>query len=86
MNSSANMTIGSTLNSVYNGKCLDSGQSERIFEHLFSGQMSEIELSGLVMAMKMRGETPEEISGAAKSMRKFCKRIDLGILHHPRCR
>lgn len=78
MNFSNSMTISSTLNSVYNGKCLDSGQSEKVFEHLFSGQMSEIELSGLVMAMKMRGETPEEISGAAKSMRKFCNRIDLG--------
>jgi len=78
MNYSDSMTIRSTLNSVYNGKCLDSGQSEKVFEHLFSGQMSEIELSGLVMAMKMRGETSQEISGAAKSMRKFCNRIDLG--------
>ena len=78
MNYTDNMTVNSTLNSVYNGKCLDSGQSEKVFEHLFSGQMSEIELSGLVMAMKSRGETPEEIAGAAKSMRKFCNRIDLG--------
>jgi anthranilate phosphoribosyltransferase len=40
--------------------------------------MSEIELSGMLMAMRLRGEKAEEISGAAKSMRKFCSRIDLG--------
>ncbi len=71
-------TINMMLNTVFNGKSIDSSQSEKLFEHLFSGQMSEIELSGLVMAMKLRGEKPEEISGAARSMRKFCSRIDLG--------
>jgi len=71
-------TVPMMLNSVYNGKSINSDQSEKLFEHLFSGQMSEIELSGLVMAMKLRGEKAEEISGAAKSMRKFCSNIDLG--------
>ena len=71
-------SISTMLNSVYNGKSINSTQSEKLFEYLFSGQMSEIELSGLVMAMKLRGEKAEEISGAAKSMRKFCSRIDLG--------
>lgn len=71
-------TISLMLNSVYNGKTISSTQSEELFEHLFSGRMSEIELSGLVMAMKLRGEKAEEISGAAKSMRKFCSKIDLG--------
>ena len=73
-----NQSINMTLNSVFNGNSLNSGQSEKIFEHLFSGQMSEIELSGLLMAMKLRGEKSEEISGAAKSMRKFCSGLDLG--------
>lgn len=71
-------SVTTSLNSVFNGKSLDSVQSEKIFEHLFSGQMSEIELSGLLMAMKLRGEKSEEISGAARSMRKFCSSIDLG--------
>lgn len=77
-NNSGEQSIAMMLNSVYNGKSIDSAQSEKLFEHLFSGQMSEIELSGLLMAMKLRGEKSEEISGAAQSMRKFCSRIDLG--------
>lgn len=76
--SSSEQAISIMLNSVYNGKSINSDQSEKLFEHLFSGQMSEIELSGLLMAMKLRGEKAEEISGAARSMRKFCSSIDLG--------
>ena len=78
ISSSNDQTIAMMLNSVYNGKSIDSTQSEKLFEHLFSGQMSEIELSGLLMAMKLRGEKSEEISGAAQSMRKFCSHLDLG--------
>lgn len=73
-----NHYIDLMLNSVFNGNSISSLQSEQLFEYLFSGRMSEIELSGMLMAMKLRGEKPEEISGAAKSMRKFCSRIDLG--------
>jgi len=71
-------TISTMLNSVYNGNSINSAESEILFEHLFSGHMSEIELSGLLMAMKLRGEKAQEISGAAKSMRKFCSSINLG--------
>ena len=71
-------TVNATLMSVFNGRSIDSIMSEQIFEHLFSGNLSEIELAGMLMAMKFRGETPDEISGAARSMRKFCKTLDLG--------
>jgi len=70
--------LSATLMSVYNGRSIDSIMSEKIFEHLFTGNLSEIELAGMLMAMKLRGETPEEISGAARSMRKFCRTLDLG--------
>ncbi len=78
INNINDQSINTMLNSVYNGNSINSNQSEMLFEHLFSGQMSEIELSGLLMAMKLRGEKSEEISGAAKSMRKFCSSLDLG--------
>ena len=70
--------VNATLMSVFNGRSIDSMMSEKIFEHLFTGNLSEIELAGMLMAMKLRGETPDEISGAARSMRKFCKTLDLG--------
>ncbi len=70
--------INETLLSVYNGMSIDSLMSEKLFEHLFNGNLSEIELAGMLMAMRLRGETPDEISGAVRSMRKFCRNLDLG--------
>lgn len=70
--------ISRSISSVFNGEKLSADESESLFMHLFSGNISEVELSGLLIAMKLRGETSEEISGAARSMRKFSNRLDLG--------
>lgn len=70
--------ISRSIASVFNGGKLSTEESESLFMHLFSGNISEVELSGILIAMKLRGETPEEISGAARSMRRFSTKIDLG--------
>ncbi len=70
--------INRSILSVFNGERLSTEESESLFMHLFSGNISEVELSGILIAMKMRGETSEEISGAARSMRRFSTKIDLG--------
>lgn len=70
--------ISRTISSVFNGGRLSCEESESLFMHLFSGNISEVELSGILIAMKLRGETPEEISGAAKSMRRFSTKLSLG--------
>lgn len=59
------------LKDVYNGKKMNASETEELFTSIFEGKLSEIELSALLMTMKTRGETAEEITGAAKSMRKF---------------
>jgi len=69
--------IKSVMNSLYEGKSLSETDSQFIFGEIFSGKLSEIELSGLLIALKMKGETAEEISGAAKSMKAFCNSIDV---------
>lgn len=70
--------ISRSIASLFNGGKLSSEESECLFMHLFSGNISEAELGGILIAMKLRGETPEEISGAARSMRRFSTKIDLG--------
>ncbi len=53
------------------GNTLSMEQSEVLFDSIFDGQLSQIELAAVLAAMKVRKEKPEEISGAIKSMRKF---------------
>jgi anthranilate phosphoribosyltransferase len=70
--------ISRSIASIFNGGKLSTEESESLFMHLFSGNISEVELSGILIAMKLRGETSEEISGAARSMRRFSTKINLG--------
>ncbi len=53
------------------GNSLSMEQSEYLFDSIFDGKISQVELAAVLAAMKVRREQPQEISGAIKSMRKF---------------
>jgi anthranilate phosphoribosyltransferase len=44
-------------------------QVQQLFARIVQGELSEIELSALLIALKAKGETPEEIAGAAQALR-----------------
>ena len=57
-----------TLEQLYAGKSLSSGQSQAFFEQVVQGKIDPIILSSLLTALKIKGETPAEITGAAKAL------------------
>ena len=56
------------LESLYAQNDLSQAQSEEIFSQVMQGKVSEISLTALLTALKIKGETPEEIAGAAQAM------------------
>lgn len=61
------------LSQVLNGETLDLAATEQLFSHLVQGQLTDAQIAGMLIAMKMRGETPTEIAGAAKALRAAAK-------------
>lgn len=61
------------LDLLYQGKSLSREQTFEIFSALIRGEMSEATMAGMLIALKMRGETIDEISGAADAMRAAAK-------------
>lgn len=61
------------LDLLYQGKSLSREQAFEIFSALIRGEMSEATMAGMLVALKMRGETIDEISGAADAMRAAAK-------------
>jgi anthranilate phosphoribosyltransferase len=57
-----------TLESLYAQNDLSQTQSEEIFSQVMQGNVSEIALTALLTALKIKGETPQEIAGAAQAM------------------
>lgn len=54
---------------------LSRDEANAIFRDLMTGGYSDIEISALVSALKTRGETPEEIAGAAAALRAAALRF-----------
>ena len=49
---------------------LSYSQSKALFDEIMQGNMSDIELTALLISIKMKGEVSDEIAGAAASMRE----------------
>ncbi|MGL4714203.1 MAG: anthranilate phosphoribosyltransferase, partial [Shewanella sp.] len=61
------------LDVLYQGKSLSREQTAALFGALIRGEMSEATMAGMLVALKIRGETIDEISGAADAMRAAAK-------------
>ncbi|MGB5445655.1 MAG: anthranilate phosphoribosyltransferase [Psychromonas sp.] len=60
--------IHQILEQLYAAKSLSSEQSQAFFEQVVQGQVDPIILSSVITALKMKGETPQEIAGAANAL------------------
>jgi anthranilate phosphoribosyltransferase len=58
------------IEQLIQGKSLNYAQSNALFNQIMQGNMSEIELTALLISLKIKGEVSDEIAGAAASMRE----------------
>ncbi len=56
-------------------KDLGRADISEVFEEIFSGQATPAQIAGFLVALRMKGETPEEIAGAAEAMRRNATRV-----------
>lgn len=56
-------------------RSLSREQTAEVFEEIFSGQATPAQLGAFMVALRMKGETPEEIAGAADVMRRKATRV-----------
>jgi anthranilate phosphoribosyltransferase len=62
------MSFLASLETLYSQADLSQAQSHALFSEVMQGNVSEIALTALLMALKIKGETPQEIAGAAQAM------------------
>lgn len=58
------------------GKALSFDQAKAAFNIIMSGEATPSQIGGFLMALRMRGETVDEISGAVATMREKMLRVD----------
>jgi len=60
---------------VIDGAALREDEMEAVMGQLMSGAATPAQIGGLLVALRMRGETVEEITGAARALRAHATRI-----------
>ncbi len=67
--------LKSLLAKVATGACLSVDESEQAFSVLMAGDATPAQIGGLLMALRVRGETVDEITGAVRVMRARALRV-----------
>jgi anthranilate phosphoribosyltransferase len=63
------------LAKVGNGQSLSIGEAERAFDIMTSGDATPAQMGAFLMALKVRGETADELAGGAKVLRAKVQRV-----------
>jgi anthranilate phosphoribosyltransferase len=67
----------SHLSTIIQGKDLSENQMSEIMETIFCGQATDAMIGALMGALAAKGETFEELAGAARAMRNVARRIEV---------
>lgn len=75
------MDIQAALAQLADGHNLTQAQTRAVFQEVMSGVATPAQIGGLLMAMRVKGETVEEIAGAAQTMRALATKVEIDIPH-----
>lgn len=64
------MTIQEAIKKVIAGNSLSIEESTRVFSDIMSGSATDAQIAALIVSLRMKGESVEEITGAASVMRE----------------
>jgi anthranilate phosphoribosyltransferase len=57
------------LHRLYDGRDLDAAEAEDLFSALVAGELDDASVAGMLIALRLKGETGEELTGAARALR-----------------
>ncbi len=73
------MNITEAITHVVNGNDLSEGEMQSVMNQIMSGEATPVQIGSFLTALRMKGETVEEITGAARVMRDKVTPIDSGV-------
>ncbi|MBB6635379.1 anthranilate phosphoribosyltransferase [Cohnella thailandensis] len=71
----AELTMPQAISTVSGGQNLTVEQARSVMRLIMSGEATPSQISGLLIGLRMKGETVEEITGFAEAMRSFAGQV-----------
>ncbi|GEM90821.1 anthranilate phosphoribosyltransferase [Oceanithermus desulfurans] len=65
------------LHKVLDGKTLTQDEARALMGRMMAGELSPVQTAALLAALKVRGETPDEIAGFAHAMREAARPVQV---------
>ncbi len=75
----AELSIAAILNDIFDGKTLSRSEAKEVIGHLMDGKLSQMQAAALLAALRMRGETVDEIVGFAEAMRERAIKVAIKL-------
>jgi anthranilate phosphoribosyltransferase len=73
------LDIETALVTLAEGHDLSQTDTRDVFLSVMSGDATPAQIGGLLMALRVKGETPAEIAGAAQTMRDLSLKVDVDV-------
>ena len=72
------MNINTALNRLLDSKDLSRDEMVEVMTAIMSGEVTPAQIAGFLIALRMKGETVDEISAAAQVMRELSTKVEVG--------
>ena len=72
-----NEIITAAIDTMADGSDLAEVEAAAVLREIMSGNASDVQTAAFLTALRMKGETVEEITGLARTMREFSARVEL---------
>ena len=72
---SAAITVQEALGALTSGRSLTLEEAREVMTMIMRGEATAAQIAGIVIALRMKGETVDEITGFAEAMRAFAHRV-----------
>jgi anthranilate phosphoribosyltransferase len=69
------MEITNTLGRLIAGESLTAAEMEEVIARIMSGEVAPVQIAGLLVALRQKGESVDELAGAARAMRRFAEKV-----------
>ena len=73
------MRIEEALERLFQRQSLSQEETGTVFRQVMSGEATPAQIAGLLAALRVKGETAEEVAGAAQTMREFATKVAVDV-------
>ena len=73
------ITIGSAIEQLLTGGALDRSQAREVMDQVMAGEATPVQIAGLLVALRAKGESVEEMAGFVDSMRAHATPLHLSV-------